>query len=71
MQRKGISFIFESTLTEDDLEGVCIIADKDKLNRVFANIFSNAVKFSSKNSKIITRVSRVLSEDAPGSAAGI
>ena len=52
-QRKGISIAIET----DGTEGVEIIADHDKMARVFFNLMSNAVKYTSKGGTITIKLS--------------
>lgn len=52
-QRKGISIAIET----DGTEGVEIIADHDKMARVFFNLMSNAVKYTPKGGTITIKLS--------------
>ncbi len=52
-QRKGISIAMET----DGTEGVEIIADHDKMARVFFNLMSNAVKYTPKGGTITIKLS--------------
>ena len=69
-EEKGIDFRIECA---KELESVQVLADPERLNQVFNNLISNALKFTSKGSVLLnfTRVGKMLQFEVKDSGIGI